>query len=347
MKKEELDKLKENIQIEVQSTKYEKYAKTKIQFLFENYDKKRTISTYWNLFQKYVLPVELNYGKEISFFNKNEAEEFLASLLSASKSSKNGVGSLCSMYVDWMLKVKRVRIGSNPFEALNIQRLISTNGKIIKSELLSWDDFIKMVDVAEKSEMFFQDILITMLARIGLQGKNCNLILNVRHRDIDRENNRIRMADDITGEILCDITIPKKIRSIFYDYLDTAKVETNNLKGWKLYERDDRVLKSRVSNAQTLSSPVLYKAITKFFEANDKKVLPLKKLVRCAKFDVVDSIYNNKKELSSDDFKNVNSSFDSASTESTYFKLKDEYCLVYPKRAESIINLHRKKAKKK
>lgn len=336
-----LDNLKLKYKSSDKYINHETYLNPKLEFLFENYSNKKTIHTYWNLFKERILPVELDYGKDLYEFSKDEIEQMMLSNTTSSKRVKNSIGTLASLYIDWAIKIKKFKNGINPFEELNFQELLKVNKKVLKDEYISWDEMFNMAERAKIKGMSYQDICVLLLSRAGLYGKDGLYLKELRVSNIKQDVDKIMIMDEETGEIITQIPVLddriyewiwKAIQE--YSFITKVKNTTDMHEGEMreviLYERDSRVLKSRNEDMDTINSTMIFGARQEFFDINGMKSLGGKKLVKCAKIDLLDTIAKETGCLTIEDFKKVQKVFEPNSTESAYYKLKEDYILIRP-----------------
>ena len=341
LNKEELKELKNKFKEDKRYLENKDYLDIKLEFLFSNYDIERTLITYWGTFKNKILEIEKGFNKDLYEFNVDEAKQMLLSI-PAPRNVKYGIFTLASLYVDWALKIEKLRIGTNPFAEMDIDEVLVVNKKVIQSEYISLDEIFEMAKVANNSEGLAQRIITVLLARMGVYGKEGSFLSELRQDDIDRENNIIRIVDHETGELLTEIPVLDErlyywlnmaIDENSYDCKPKTKKKDNSDRIPReivLYEYDNRVLKSFKRDKEIADQGVLYKAPVEFFELNGVKPLSFKKLVRSAKFDMLNKILEEKKEINTDDFKAVYGIFEPFSKKSAYFSLKKDYIIFNP-----------------
>ena len=328
-----LQELREKFKSESVFKNHESYMQNKIDFLFYNYDKVSSINTYWRIFKNNILPVELDFNKDLYNFSADEVKQLMLSTPVNTPRLKNGVWSLSRLYVDWALKV--AKLGNNPIN--HFGQLISSEYMALKDEYISWDDMFEIADRAILKGTGYQEVIIPLLLRMGVYGGNdFEYLRELREHNIKKDVGSIMITDEETGEILTKIPI---VDDRIYKYIDNAITETefikiNSEKEMKhrvtCYQVEDKILKPRREDDDTLKRTQFYQAINNIFELSGRTILPPTKLIRCAKLDMLNEIYRYKGVITSDDFKMVQKIYEPYRSVSSHFTLKQDFKLLYP-----------------
>jgi|GEM_PF-4371432 len=335
LNKEELSKLENSFKSESIYIENEEFLKSKVKYLFDNYDHENTLGVYWRTFKNYILTPEIDLGKNIYEFTSNEVEQMMLSI-PAPRNVKNTIYRLANLYIDWALKIEKLAMRTNPFDPFTADDLLIVNKKVIQNEYMSMDDVFDMAIISDKEGVPYQKIIVFILGRLGLYGKEGSYLADLRKTHINRETNTISIVDDMTGEILSQIPVTDE--RVYY-WLECAENETqydyrpyiteNNVarRGAELVfiESDGRVLKSYNKKYDRVLKGNLYNALKEIFRINDRKLMGFKKLVRCAKFDQLDKRLKDNGKLTVTDVQEVQRMYEPTSTYSSYYTLKQDY----------------------
>lgn len=318
------------------------YLNNKIEYLSENYSNRRTVVTYWQLFKKFILQVETDLNKDLYEFTTEEIKDMIIAIPTSSLRIKSSIARLASLYIDWALKIVKLKQGTNPFDNINIKDITIVNRKSLKDEYISIDKTLEYCSKA-KGKVLDRSIAILLLGRLGIYGESAKSLLDLRLNDIDVDNGFIKVVDEETGEITNKIYVNDD-RIFEYiaeasqeNYLiQTVKKKNSNeedneltVKEFPLYSNDNRVIKSNKEDS-LISISVLYKSVREIFEVNGVKPITFKKLVRCAMIDYVNYKLEKNGYVCIDDFKKAMSKFAPESSVSSYFNLQSDYKLMYP-----------------
>lgn len=309
------------------------FLDTKVKYLIDNYSNERTIQTYFDMFKKFVLPMENSINKDLYEFNEDEATQLITSVPTSSIRIKKSLITLCAMYVDYYVKVRKYRIGTNPFDTMDTSKLsLTVNKRSLKSEYISLDDFYDLCYKAEAKECSYRTILLALLTRYGVFGENGKYLLDIKTEHIIRESNTMKIVDDDTGELLSVIYI---YDDRIYEWIDKAMNENvliskKTAKETYFHYSEGRLIRTNRMNSNRLSFPRLYGLLKEFFDTVEHKPISFKRLVRCAKFDAIDRIYRMNGELTIDDFKSIDKMYSPESSETSYYLLKSDYKVLHP-----------------
>lgn len=309
------------------------YLDTKINFLLNNYTNERTIQTYLDIFKKFVLPMEQTIKKDLYLFNEEEVTQLIISVPTSSIRIKRSLITLCDMYIDYYVKIKKLRIGVNPFDTIDTNELSFTvNKKSLRNEYISLDDFYQLCYKAEKNECSYRTILIALLARYGIFGDKAKYLLDIKEEHIDRTANTISIIDDDTKELLTVIYVYDQR---IYEWIDKAideNVLISSSTGKEMYFHysEGRLIKTNRAKSNRVSFPRLYGLLKNFFDDAEHNVIPFKKLVRCAKFDAIDKTYAANGVLTIEDFRLIDKMYTPENSETSYCLLKSDYKIIHP-----------------
>lgn len=327
--------------------KMRKYIEQKKIFIEEYYfDKKEnTKATYMDCYETHIAPLEAHKGKDLVNFVEEDIEEIFNSMSTTSFNVKRMVYNFIDNYNIWTDSKGMNITHTNPLQSLNKDELFELNLKAFRKQFLSMDETYELCEKAIENGSNYQDCIIILLARYGVEGKSLNDLLNVRWGDVDRERNKIRIIDEETGEIR-ELDIDERL----IEWIDKAKecnyynngVKRNNSE--KYFYDNGYIVKTQMEgNSGQEERRAIYRRINVFCKKVQIRSIQLKNLVSSREFDLINQVREIKGELVANDILYIHKIFYPNGSDSSYFFLMEKYELYYGIKVKSYGKDYRKR----
>lgn len=305
---------------------FDKFQYNKLNYLNEVYDNIKTIEVYWGIFQRFIHFQEVNKNKDLYSFDDYEIKEILISIPTTSTRTKRLAWTAIEQYLGWAIKREYRLDLTNPCDYININDILKVNKGALAKKIYSLDEVYRFAAEAEIKGNTYQEILLMLLARYGVVGKEASWLINLKTEDIDLDNNIINVFED--EKLVSQLKFDDRLKS----WLEKAKEETGfetNGKNDSIrvinYYDNGYVLKSTKINSTTIEKMVIYGYMSRICSNLGINKISLSDLARSRKFDLLDEIRNKKIRLTVEDVKNVSDKFQPNSSYSTYSTLLNDY----------------------
>lgn len=338
LEKEKTKQEKENLKKEIK-VKMQKYVDQKEVFIeeFHSDKTKGTKETYIGCYKSNIAPIEVYKNKDLLDFIEDDIREVFTSMSTTKISVKRMLYSFIQDYITWTDGK-----GMNPthydvLQGLDKEELFALNLKAFKKQFLTLDETYNICEKAIENKSSYQDCIVLLLARYGVEGNGLEDLLNVKWEDVDSERNKIRIVDITTGEIR-ELDIDKRL----VEWIDKAKecnVYNNGVvkdMGEKYYYDNGYIVKTQIKdNSGKETARLIYRRVAILCRRVGINNIQLKNLVSSREFDLINKIREIKDELTASDFLYVHKLFYPYGADSSYFFLMEKYELYYGVKAIS------------
>lgn len=329
LKEERLEKMKE-------------YVEQKEVFIEEfHFDKEDiTRKTYMDCYKSAIAPLEAYKKKDLYEFIEDDIVELFDSMPTTSVNVKRMTWNFINSYFMWIESKGMLLTHHNPLQSLDKDELFELNLKAFRKQFMTMDETYELCEKAIKNGSNYQDCIIILLARYGVNGKALSEILNLKEEDIDAERKKLRIVEETTGEIReLDIDnrlldwIERAIDCYVYDYKRTKT--TINEKGdevveyldnEKEYHENGRIVKSQSEDDEIEKKDNAYRRIAKVCESAGIRPISIKNMIISRQFQDLDKIREIKgDEMEVQDVIYVHNLYYPNASPSAYWTLKEKY----------------------
>jgi integrase len=195
---------------------YDKLYTDKLVFLNELYENENTLKRLWSTYIRHIHKRELQFGKDVMFFNDNEIDELIASSYKYSQSTKDGILFFVKTYQTWGMG--RGDIKTKSTEDIDKRQITKISKKILKSKVWGLGEFYNLLIDIEKKSTFVGGIAF-LLVRYGIAGKELINARQLRWEHIDYENKQVKIVENDKVVRILDVD------DRFLQWLDKYKYE--------------------------------------------------------------------------------------------------------------------------
>lgn len=297
------------------ATEFEKSMDNYLNDIYKNPSSK---TVQWNLYKQYILYYEKSLDKHLYQFNIEELNNLIMAVPTASGDMKDAIFSLCNQYLEWCVYKNFISI--NNMKALDRNSLIEVSTKSARNKIITGDRFYELLSKLEQHTNV-QNFISLVLAKCGLMGEDLIEIRNARVSDIDRENMKINVINEETGEVIKELDITEK--DIIW--IDKALSEVDDNK----YINTNRIIKvtTKGNTGDVIGEQSLYTRANNAFKASKEKRVSFKDINRSAKIERLLEIRKHKL-LTTNDVYEVAKYFDPGISRGSYNSLKKLYSSV-------------------
>lgn len=335
-------KLKKQREKEEMKKKMEVYIKQKKVYMKEfHFDKENiTKKTYMDCYKSAIAPLEIYKEKDLYKFIEDDIVELFDSLPTTSVNVKRMVWNFINSYFIWAESKGMLLTHHNPLQSLDKDELFELNLKAFRKQFLTMDETYELCEKAIKNGSNYQDCIIILLARYGVNGKALSEILNLKEEDIDAERKKLRIVEETAGEIReLDIDdrlldwIERAIDCYVYDYKRTKTTINDKgdevveyLDNEKEYHENGRIVKSQSEDDEIEKKDNAYRRIAKVCESAGIRPISIKNMISSRQFDDLDKIRAIKgDEMEVQDVIYVHNLYYPNTSPSAYWTLKEKY----------------------
>ena len=298
-----------------ESTEFEKLMDNYLNEVYNNISSK---IVQWNLYKQYILYYEEALDKSLYKFNIEELNNLILAIPSSSGDVIDAVFGLCNQYLEWCVYKNLISI--NNMKALDRNELVKVDKKSARSKIITGDKFYDMLVELEKHTNP-QNFTSLVLAHIGLMGADLIEIRNAKISDIDRENMKIRVINEETGEVIKELDITE--RDLVW--IDKA-ISISESDPTTKYVNTDRIIKvtTKGNTGDVIGEQSLYNRINNAFKSGGIKRVSFKDINRSARIEMLLEIRKHKL-LTTNDVYDVSKYFEPSISRGGYNSLKKLY----------------------
>lgn len=309
---------------------FDKFQYNKLNYLNEVYDNLKTIEVYWGIFQRFIHFQEVNKDKDLFLFDDYEIRELLISAPTNSRRTKRLVWTAIEQYMAWAISREYRLDSNNPCDYIDINEMLKVNKKALAKKIYSLDEIYEYAVKAERKGNTSQEILLMLLARYGVVGKEASWLINLKHEDIDFNNNVVRIYED--EKLISELDFDDRLKGWVEKAANEKSFKVSGKNGSTReinYYDNGYVFKSTKVDAEKIEKMVVYGYMGRICSNLEINKISLTDLLRSRKFDLLDEIKeSNGGKLTIDDFKSVSDKFNPKSSYSTYTTLLNDYKLL-------------------
>lgn len=290
--------------------------KQQLKFINEIENNENTMETDWTCFNSYIVPVENTLKKPLHAFNTDDIESLFKNMKTHSKNIKEIVFNLINRYMEWTID-NNIRYESNPMANVNKSKCLFIDDKFIKDKYISVGDLFERIEILKNKELNPQKIIIILLSRYGINGKNYNVLRNLKWKHIDFSNKDIKITDSKTGK--------EKYKVKFDERLEKWLIKTKEYKINSKY-KNEYVIKTDKSEG-VVSTGYILGAKNSIDKELGLENISLGNLTRCKMIDDL-ILIRDEKVLDSNSFKNVVLRYTDYNSRGPCDNLKDFYTII-------------------
>lgn len=293
--------------------------KQQIKFINDKENNRNTKERDWTCFNSYINPVEHKFKRDLHTFNKEDMEYLFKNMETYSKGVKEVTFSLLKKYMDWAIDNK-IRFDSNPMLYVNKSKCLYVDEDSIKNKYISIEDLFKRVEDAEIREINPQDIIIVLLSRYGVNGKDYSILKNLKWEDIDFSNRIMKIIDNVTGQ--------EKHKVKFDRRLEEWLIKTKDYKRNEGYiNYDNSYVVTRNNSKEIVNTNYLTQRKKRIATKLGLEKISLGNLARCKMIDDL-TLMRDEKTLDSNSFKTVVQRYTEKDSGTAHYNLKVFYTII-------------------
>lgn len=277
-------------------TKRTQSQKQQIKFINDTENNQNTKENDWTCFNSYINPVEHKLKKEVHIFNKDDIEYLFENMETYSKDVKKVTFSLLKKYMDWAIDNK-IRYDGNPMLYVDKPKCLYVDEESIKDKYISIEELFKRVEDAEIREINPQDIIIVLLSRYGVNGKDYSILRNLKWEDIDLSNRIIKIIDNETGQEKHKVKFDRRLEEWL---MKTKSYKTNE----EYINYESSYVITRDNSKEIVNTNYLTRRKNKIATELGLEKISLGNLARCKMIDDL-TLMKDEKPLDSNSFKTV------------------------------------------
>lgn len=327
--KTELEIRKKEIR-EKRKINMKKYLEQKMVFMKEYYSDAEEITknTYTDCYKTHVAPLEIYKGRDLFDFNEDDIREVFISMNTTSLNVKRMLYMFIDNYFAWADSKGMNVTHTNPLQTLDRDELFSLNMKAFKRQFLTLDETYELCEKAIENGSNYQECIVILLARYGIEGKGLEDLLGVKWSDVDAERMKIKLVDEEAGEIR-ELDIDERL----IKWIELAKettVSTTNVE--VLYEDNGYIIKTQykpTNKSEDIFQPEkrskIYIRVRNVCNKADTQLVSIKNLVISREFDLIDKVNEMQGYVKATDIQYIHKLFYPNASYSSYYFVLEKY----------------------
>lgn len=165
-----------------------KYMENKILFLNDNNFSSYTQLSYFDLLNNNVNYLEVDKGKDLYEFTKDEILDLIKDSATNSQRSKRALFSVINSYIRWSIDVG-INYIDNPCDDINIAEVTDISKKAMENVYIEMSDFKRTIFNIFKYSCE-ADIVIAIMLRYGI---SIDQMSTIKWEDVDRDNYTVKV----------------------------------------------------------------------------------------------------------------------------------------------------------
>ena len=285
-----------------------KFSENKLIFIEDLMFSNNTKERYWSILDSDLITTsENNKDKDLYEFTSDEIIEVVSALPTTKIRTQKQVLSVINRYINHAIERGWLSTGINPCDVIKANDDIHSNKESLKRTYMNLDEFYNWIENLEASDV---DIMLLVLLRYGCTMKEiCNLVYD----DVDVYDKKL----NVNGK-------KYPIDYTFINYVEKAYCcnEYEDI----VYQDSNYIIKpTKKTRSNKVNENSLRNKMTMIAEKNSIDRPSINALNKSRKFDLILSIYNEKKILYYSDIEDVLKIFDDNMTDNKSFVLKENF----------------------
>ena len=285
-----------------------KFSENKLIFIEDLMFSNNTKERYWSILDSDLITTsENNKDKDLYEFTSEEIIEVVSALPTTKIRTQKQVLSVINRYINHAIERGWLSTGINPCDIIKANDDIHSNKESLKRTYMNLDEFYNWIENLEASDV---DIMLLVLLRYGCTMKEiCNLVYD----DVNVYDKTL----NVNGK-------KYPIDGMFVNYVEKAYCcnEYEDI----VYQDSNYIIKpTKKTRSNKVNENSLRNKMTMIADKNSIDRPSINALNKSRKFDLILSIYNEKKILYYSDIENVLKIFDDNMTDNKSFILKENF----------------------
>ena len=285
-----------------------KFSENKLIFIEDLMFSNNTKERYWSILDSDLITTsENNKDKDLYEFTSDEIIEVVSALPTTKIRTQKQVLSVINRYINHAIERGWLSTGINPCDVIKANDDIHSNKESLKRTYMNLDEFYNWIENLEASDV---DIMLLVLLRYGCTMKEiCNLVyddVNVYDKTLN-VNGKKYPVDDMFVNYVEKAYCCNEYEDIVYQDSNYIIKPTQKTRSNKVNENSLRNKMTMIADKNSIDRP------------------SINALNKSRKFDLILSIYNEKKILYYSDIENVLKIFDDNMTDNKSFILKENF----------------------
>ena len=285
-----------------------KFSENKLIFIEDLMFSNNTKERYWSILDSDLITTsENNKDKDLYEFTSDEIIEVVSALPTTKIRTQKQVLSVINRYINHAIERGWLSTGINPCDIIKANDDIHSNKESLKRTYMNLDEFYNWIENIEASDV---DIMLLVLLRYGCTMKEiCNLVyddVNVYDKTLN-VNGKKYPIDGMFVNYVEKAYCCNEYEDIIYQDSNYIIKPTKKTRGNKVNENSLRNKMTMIADKNSIDRP------------------SINALNKSRKFDLILSIYNEKKILYYSDIEDVLKIFDDNMTDNKSFVLKENF----------------------
>lgn len=285
-----------------------KFSENKLIFIEDLMFSNNTKERYWSILDSDLITTsENNKDKDLYEFTSDEIIEVVSALPTTKIRTQKQVLSVINRYINHAIERGWLSTGINPCDVIKANDDIHSNKESLKRTYMNLDEFYNWIENLEASDV---DIMLLVLLRYGCTMKEiCNLVYD----DVNVYDKTL----NVNGK-------KYPIDGMFVNYVEKAYCcnEYEDI----VYQDSNYIIKpTQKTRSNKVNENSLRNKMTMIADKNSIDRPSINALNKSRKFDLILSIYNEKKILYYSDIEDVLKIFDDNMTDNKSFVLKENF----------------------
>ena len=285
-----------------------KFSENKLIFIEDLMFSNNTKERYWSILDSDLITTsENNKDKDLYEFTSDEIIEVVSALPTTKIRTQKQVLSVINRYINHAIERGWLSTGINPCDIIKANDDIHSNKESLKRTYMNLDEFYNWIENLEASDV---DIMLLVLLRYGCTMKEiCNLVYD----DVNVYDKTL----NVNGK-------KYPIDGMFVNYVEKAYCcnEYEDI----VYQDSNYIIKpTQKTRSNKVNENSLRNKMTMIADKNSIDRPSINALNKSRKFDLILSIYNEKKILYYSDIEDALKIFDDNMTDNKSFILKENF----------------------
>ena len=285
-----------------------KFSENKLIFIEDLMFSNNTKERYWSILDSDLITTsENNKDKDLYEFTSEEIIEVVSALPTTKIRTQKQVLSVINRYINHAIERGWLSTGINPCDIIKANDDIHSNKESLKRTYMNLDEFYNWIENLEASDV---DIMLLVLLRYGCTMKEiCNLVYD----DVNVYDKTL----NVNGK-------KYPIDGMFVNYVEKAYCcnEYEDI----VYQDSNYIIKpTQKTRSNKVNENSLRNKMTMIADKNSIDRPSINALNKSRKFDLILSIYNEKKILYYSDIEDALKIFDDNMTDNKSFILKENF----------------------
>jgi integrase len=267
----------------------------------------------WSFWKANIRYIEILKNKDLYEFSTQEIINILDTLPTSSWSRKSFALTFINQYCEWACSVKGL-INVNPCLGIDKDEVTKVNRTALENKIISLKEFYQIIkEIAYKTT--WQNVAPLLLARYGITGKGMKYMINLKFKDIDRDNKKVYIIEN--DKVITSL----EVDSDFIECIDIIEEENN----YSQYVIEESKSYASINLDTRITAQGIYGRVSQGFASIDMKRISFNDLLKARKIEKLLEVRRTK-ILNTNDIKDVIKIFNPESiSPGVYTALKNDY----------------------